>query len=239
MATVRGFIVSSLSLVGWIASIALTYRFAPDLKTVLSHYLKSEPVLVIASYSSLLLFFLILFAIVNSMVGSFIGTIKGGFFDRLMGALFGLFRGFLITSFLFMSINMSVFFFTASEDSNTDKDEAVPQDIRKAQLYNLLQIGNNILLEFMPNELEKRLRSATASIANGKDKFINQMIEKIYQQLDSDEMDEVDKQINDDDTQTTKAHTLIDYYSAKHPDQTNISQTDISKLKKILSEQSK
>ena len=238
MATARGFIISALNLVGWVASIGLTYRFAPDLKVILGQYFKSEPILVIISYGSLLLFFLILFAILNSMIGSFIGSIKGGFFDRLVGALFGLFRGALITSFLFMSINMGIFFFTASEDSNADKEDAVPQDIQKAQLYNLLQIGNNILLEFMPAELENKLKAATNIIADGRERFVKQMIERIYQQLSSDEMEEIDKTIDDEDSQSTKARKLLNYYNIKYPNQKEINQQDIRKLKTILSEES-
>jgi membrane protein required for colicin V production len=228
----KGFIASILSLTGWIASISLTYKFAPTMRELLAGSFKSGPVLIIITYTGVLLFFLILFAIINSMLSSYVITIKGGFFDRAIGALFGLFRGALIISFIFMCINFSVFFL-AAEDKN-EQDETIPKDIRDAQLYTPLKIGNNILLDFIPDELDNKIKTATKGLVDSQTQFIKDMMSKIYDELSEEDIANIQKEVGNNKDLKYKARIVLDYYNGHENQATEINKKDLMKLESIL-----
>ncbi|MDJ1407836.1 MAG: CvpA family protein [Candidatus Midichloria sp.] len=191
----RGFIISVISLIGWVASIIITYRYAPVFKKILAAYFHSETLQLILSYSGLLIVCLMAFAILNSLFSAMTLGMRGGFFDRLLGLLFGLFRGALISSFIFMCINFS-FAFLASSDE-TEKD-VLPEVVKKAQTYKLLKIWNAVLLDFMPYALDKRLKSIAIDtfVDNATDdKFVGGMVKKMYQDMSELEIDEIEREI--------------------------------------------
>ena len=229
----RGFIISVISLIGWVASIVVTYRYAPVFKKILAAYFHSETLQLILSYSGLLIVCLMAFAILNSLFSAMTLGMRGGFFDRLLGLLFGLFRGALISSFIFMCVNFS-FAFLASSDE-TEKD-VLPEVVKKAQTYKLLKIGNAVLLDFMSSALDKRLKSIADTFVDNAidDKFVGGMVRKMYQDMSELEIEREIQQrgIYHDEKQVAK--TVLDYYKQKGGEQKLDPKSLEIKLKRIV-----
>ena len=233
----RGFIISVISLLGWIFSIVITYKYAPLFKKFLSSYFNSEVLQIVLSYSGLLILSLIAFAVLNSLSTVLTLGMRGGFFDRLLGSLFGLFRGALISSFIFMCINFAFTFLSANDDKGKP-DEVLPETIKKAQSYKLLKIGNAVLLDFMPSALDKRLQSIADIFSDDAthEKFIGSMIRKMYQDMNDTEILEIEKQIQEkgvEHDEKTIAKTILDYYKQKD-NVSNIDKQSLKKLEKII-----
>ncbi|WHQ46666.1 MAG: CvpA family protein [Candidatus Midichloria sp.] len=227
----RGFIISVISLIGWVASIIITYRYAPLFKKFLSTYFHSETLQLILSYSGLLILCLMAFAVLNSLFSAITLGIRGGSFDRLLGLLFGLFRGALISSFIFMCVNFGFAFLASSDEMEKN---VLPEIIKKAQTYKLLKIGNAVLLNFMPSALDGRLKSiADTFIDNAvNDKFVGGLVRKMYQDMSEFEIDEIEREIQKrgiDHNEKEVARTVLDYYKQKGSDQ----KLDLKSLKKL------
>ena len=233
----RGFIISVMSLVGWIASIVITYKYAPFFKRFLSSYFHLEVLQIVLSYSSLLIISLIAFAVLNALFAALTLGMRGGFFDRLLGSLFGLFRGALIASFIFMCINFA-FTFLSVNDEEEKSDEILPEVIKKAQHYKLLKIGNAILLDFMPSALDKRLQGIADIFIDDAthDKFIGSMIRKMYQNMNDTEISKIEKQIQEkgiEHDEKAIAKIVLDYYKQKDGIQ-DIDSKNLKRLEEII-----
>ncbi|AEI89505.1 MAG: Colicin V production accessory protein CvpA, regulator of purF expression and biofilm formation [Candidatus Midichloria mitochondrii] len=231
----RGFIISVISLMGWVASIVVTYRYAPLFKKILAAYFHSETLQLILSYSGLLIVCLMAFAILNSLFSAMTLGMRGGFFDRLLGLLFGLFRGALISSFIFMCINFSFAFLASSDEIEKD---VLPEVVKKAQTYKLLKIGNAVLLDFMPSALDKRLKSIADTFVDNAidDKFVGGMVRKMYQDMSELEIDEIERKIQQrgiDHDEKQVAKTVLDYYRQKVGEQ-KLDPKSLEKLERII-----
>ena len=92
----RGFVKEALSLFLWLMAIALTAGFNGVVSEYLADTIAIEPIrYAVATFG---LFFAIMFigSIINNMISKLIQSIGLGFFDRLIGFIFGLARGALI-----------------------------------------------------------------------------------------------------------------------------------------------
>jgi len=229
---IRGFMMSAISLLGWVVSIIIAYQYAPILKKLLPPWLSSDIAQLISSYSILLVISLIIFSILNSILAKVTLGMRGGFFDRSLGALFGLFRGALISSFLFMCINFC--FIALVED---EKEEALPEVIRKAQSYKLLKIGNTILLDFMPMTFDKSFKNFADDFLDNtvKDKFIGEMIRKMYKNMNEDDVNEIESEIKErgikDDNELIT--TIFDFYKKKG-DVNKLGKKNLERLENII-----
>lgn len=95
----RGFVKESISLITWLVAIALSILYAGDL----SEHMTFTKVTLVRSLISFLLIFVsivLVGAIINYMVGAFIRKTPFSAPDRILGSLFGLFRGVAFVSVL-------------------------------------------------------------------------------------------------------------------------------------------
>ena len=141
----RGFLRDILSIVVWIAAIALGFFGATNLTPFLSEYI---------SYTAWLDWAVgITIAVISLFVGSilnnyFIKSLKWGgpsTIDRSLGFLFGLVRGIFLVSLAYISIQA----FLAKESS--------PYWFKESKLKFLLQNGGNIIIYLMPAQIDKDL----------------------------------------------------------------------------------
>ena len=99
----RGFVKEALSLFLWIMAILLTASLNEVVSEYLADSIAIEPIrYAVATFG---LFFIIMFigSIINNMISKLVQSIGLGFFDRLIGFVFGLTRGALIVLALVMT----------------------------------------------------------------------------------------------------------------------------------------
>ena len=102
IAITRGFTTEALSLVAWVAAIILTLQGHPYLYPYVVEYVQPDFMASIITYAALGIFSLLIFKFVAVMAGKLIKESHIGALDRGLGALFGMARGMLIVSFLYL-----------------------------------------------------------------------------------------------------------------------------------------
>ncbi|CAL7960702.1 membrane protein required for colicin V production [Alphaproteobacteria bacterium] len=157
----RGFIGAVLSLGGWVLSIILTYLIFPYLEPFLQkHTNGSEFLTFCIGYVGGLIFFLLFFAILNFIISMSLGSLVQGKFNKFLGACFGIFKGWLLISFLFLCFSVIASIF---EGKNLQDDEVMPSFIQKAQSFNILKMSRAHLLEFLPQSISQSIHSINAN----------------------------------------------------------------------------
>ena len=175
----RGFVTSAISLMGWVLSIVLTYQFYPTVEQHLLSYIKSKIFVIILGSGGLLILLLIVFGILNAIFYKLIGDLKRSFFDRMIGVLFGLVRGFLIVSFLFMCFSISLKLLVGKKHHLTEED--YPKPITEAVTFELMHSGADALESMLPESFNKRFEKifTTVSKKDGDERFVKNTIEKL------------------------------------------------------------
>ncbi|MFK7760559.1 MAG: CvpA family protein [Candidatus Midichloriaceae bacterium] len=177
----RGFLTSSISLFGWIFSIILTYQFYPQIEQYLLNYIKNKVFVIILGSGGLLIILLVIFGILNSIFYKLIGKLKRNFFDRMVGILFGLVRGFLIVSFLFLCFSISLKLLDGKKHELSEKD--YPSAITEAVTFELIKAGADGLEGILPESFNKRFDKIFHHMGKKEvdERFIKNSIDKLSQ----------------------------------------------------------
>ena len=175
----RGFLTSAISLFGWIFSIILTYQFYPQIEQHLLNYIKSKIFVIILGSGGLLIILLVIFGILNSIFYKLIGNLKRNFFDRMVGILFGLVRGFLIVSFLFLCFSISLKLLEGKKHELSEKD--YPSAITEAVTFELIKSGADGLEGVLPESFHKRFDKIFHHMSKKDvdERFIKNSIDKL------------------------------------------------------------
>jgi membrane protein required for colicin V production len=175
----RGFITSVISLTGWIAAISLTYYFYPSVEEYLSDYIKSKLLIIILGSGSLLLIFLIIFGGLNALLYKMISGLKKSFVDRMFGLLFGVFRGVLIISFLFLCFSISLKLLSGKKAEVSEKD--YPKTLTEAASFKLMKGGSTLLEDAFPESFHKRFAQIYDYISDKdiNERFVQNSIDKL------------------------------------------------------------
>ena len=216
----RGFVGTLLSLVGWVLSIYITYKFSPIIKTYLTAKISNPVIVSSLSWIGLLLFSLIFFGIFNSIVSGFVGKLHLTFLDKILGGAFGFLRGFLLISVIYLIISLSI----SSIYGTDEKDEARtgPNWLINAQTYNFVKTGKQLLLSFVGSDFKKRIEEFYEGISQkSKDeRFITSSIEKLKTLLPKDIVDQIDKEKDknsltksDEGVEMETLRGLLNYYN--------------------------
>ncbi|MBA9082479.1 MULTISPECIES: CvpA family protein [Bartonella] len=105
LAMLRGFSREVLSLLSWVISAVITlFLFKPVLPFV-EQYLSNETVALIATLVTIFIIALIIISLITMKISDFIIDSRIGKLDRIIGFIFGAFRGLLITVIGILLIN--------------------------------------------------------------------------------------------------------------------------------------
>lgn len=105
----RGLVREIMSLVGWIVSAWLAWRFASKAAPIFDSLIQSADVRTAAAFISIFLLSLVLFALVSHFISKIMNKspLKG--MDRTLGMIFGLLRGIFIIAILAILIQSTQF----------------------------------------------------------------------------------------------------------------------------------
>ncbi|GMR06811.1 MAG: hypothetical protein BMS9Abin25_1436 [Gammaproteobacteria bacterium] len=105
----RGLVSEIMSLVGWIVSAWLAWRFASEFAYLFDSFIQSADVRKAAAFISIFLLSLVLFALLSYFISKIMNksSLKG--MDRTLGVIFGLLRGVLVVAVLAILIQSTQF----------------------------------------------------------------------------------------------------------------------------------
>jgi membrane protein required for colicin V production len=96
----RGFVREILSLIAWVVAVAMAVHFSDQVAVYLQHLIDAAPLRKAAAFCLILFVVLILGALLGSLVaGALSGAGLSGT-DRIVGFIFGLFRGGILVALL-------------------------------------------------------------------------------------------------------------------------------------------
>jgi membrane protein required for colicin V production len=168
-AVCRGFIKTTVSLIGWIVAMAITYVTLPYIKPmVIEHFhpiadSPQEMLINMLTPSAVFMVVLIIIAIINYQIVALAAPIRGGTIDRSLGFVLGVARGMLFACLLFIMIEM----LSPMLNKNKDKEQvdssktniAAPAGewLHKSQSYSLLKMGSEIIISFFPPSIQENI----------------------------------------------------------------------------------
>ena len=151
---IRGGIATSLSLIGWILTVILTYKFYPHIEVLLSEHIKTKSVIVIVGNLLLIASLLLLFYIINTLIQRLFKEEKS-ISMRALGVVVGVLRGVLFVLFLFFCYSISLKILAGSSDL---KEKEFPQGILDSKSYGVLTHSSELIESMLPDDIQKQLK---------------------------------------------------------------------------------
>ena len=245
LAMFNGFLSSMLSLFGWILSIFLTYHGFPLIQPYLHNKITSELAVIILGYSGLLLFWIIVFGFVNVAISPLLNELKKGIFDKILGIFFGLMRGILIISFIFLCCTLGINFILGNSDKNDEDD--IPEAVKSAQTYPMIKFGKDFLLSIMPSSFSARVKEMADTVTdkNLDERFFDSCREKLSSAMDDETIKNLElkkKELlisqSEEMADTEITEDLLEEYKKKKSNNTLkenvLSKDEISRLEKFI-----
>ena len=103
----KGFLKTSLSIIGWFIAAGVSIFALPYIKPYLAPHIQNELLLMWIGRSVLFVIALVVMAIINYQILLALSSVKGGAVDRSLGFGLGLVRGALISCVIFLIVIMA------------------------------------------------------------------------------------------------------------------------------------
>ncbi len=142
---VKGFVRQAFSLVGLILAIILAFRYHAVLGQYLGKWIHQPTALTIISFAIVLAVVLIFFKLIGLAVKAAISAIHMGWFDRLVGAVFGFAKTVLLVAVLFA-------LFIVCTDKPT-------RPVAQSTLAPTVIAVSGVIAHFFPGEVRERYRA--------------------------------------------------------------------------------
>ena len=101
----KGFSLSLISFMKWVLSTIVTIILVPKLQPIVSEYIKSEFINNVGLGVAIFIFTLFIIIIVGKTLSKTVTWTGVGSIDKIFGFLFGFFKGYIISVFLFTILN--------------------------------------------------------------------------------------------------------------------------------------
>jgi len=117
-----GFVREVISLVIWIAAIAVSFIFYRYIADLLVNFIHSDSVRLVVSFVGLFLVTLVLGMLINYLIGQLVANTGLSGTDRVLGIIFGIARGILVVVLLMMLVSLTPF----AKESSWQESVLVP-----------------------------------------------------------------------------------------------------------------
>jgi membrane protein required for colicin V production len=109
ISVMRGFVREVISLVVWVAAIAVSFMFYNYIADLLVNVIHSDNVRLVVSFVGLFLVTLILGMLINYLIGQLVSNTGLSGTDRVLGIIFGIARGILVVVLLMLLVGLTPF----------------------------------------------------------------------------------------------------------------------------------
>lgn len=144
----RGFVREVLSILAWVVSFVVALQFYPRLSPYVLRYIESEQIATAIAFGAIFVVSLVVLWVVSSAISRRVQNSDVGALDRSLGFLFGLLRGAVIVSLLYLLLLQ---FLPPREH---------PAWLREARAIPMIEYGTNLLIEAAPEHISAGLQSA-------------------------------------------------------------------------------
>lgn len=107
ISVMRGFVREVISLVIWIAAIAVSFIFYRYIANLLVNVIHADEVRLIISFVGLFLATLVLGMLINYLIGELVANTGLSGIDRMLGIVFGIARGILVVVLLMILVGLT------------------------------------------------------------------------------------------------------------------------------------
>jgi membrane protein required for colicin V production len=168
LAYIRGFVREVLSVAAWVGAAFVTLYGYPHLQPYTKEYIANPMVADLVTGGVLFVGSMIVFSLVASGVARGVRESSASGFDRSLGFAFGVLRGVVLVSLLYLS---AAWFW----------QDDLPKSVTEAKTYPLIDGSTQILLSLVPDETRESAEKATGIARDTADRAIN--AEKAYRGL--------------------------------------------------------
>ena len=137
---IRGFVKEALSIINWLLSAWLAFKYYSDLKTITLSFIETNIIADAISFGILFLFSIIILTILSNLFSKNIKNSLLAPLDRIMGMIFGIIRAILLIIVLFIASNQTLWV------NNT-----LPKWIYNAYSFPIILSATNYLKNILPN----------------------------------------------------------------------------------------
>lgn len=109
ISVMRGFVREVISLVIWVAAIAVSFIFYRYIADLMVNIIHSDSVRLVVSFVGLFLVTLVLGMLINYLIGQLVANTGLSGTDRVLGIIFGIARGVLVVVLLMMLVSLTPF----------------------------------------------------------------------------------------------------------------------------------
>ncbi|EDP45799.1 CvpA family protein [Rickettsiella grylli] len=109
ISVMRGFVREVISLVIWVAAIAVSFIFYRYIADLLVNFIHSDSARLVISFVGLFLVTLVLGMLINYLISQLVANTGLSGTDRVLGIIFGISRGILVVVLLMMLIRLTPF----------------------------------------------------------------------------------------------------------------------------------
>lgn len=157
----RGFIHTVLSFLAWIGSIFVAVYLFPVVQPVVADHVEHEIVANILAFMGVYFVSLIIITIVNYQILAIVSRSRLGAIDRSLGFAFGLARGCVLVTIMFMVITFFFSVFGMRESEAENSKPKLPEWLANAQTYEPLRVGSATLTNMVPKDFWKDAKEYT------------------------------------------------------------------------------
>lgn len=232
---VRGGLSSLLSTIGWIGAILGNHYLFNSIEPFLEARLQSKILTFLLGYIGGLFLLLFAFSIVNFLILSLLNQFRGGTIDKTIGIVFGIIRGCLIISFVFLCFETGMKSLSGKENSINDYPEIL-LDAKTLPLMKRLELK---LLNYIPDNFKDSL-SFKMQEENITDMTLLNLVMKLSSGIPKNEINKINKLIDNNSQYMSQRDLLIAKirslwnYHGKNSKVENLSQDEIDKIKLLL-----
>ena len=122
ISVMRGFVREVISLVIWVAAIAVSFIFYRYIANLMVNIIHSDEVRLIVSFVGLFLATLVLGMLINYLIGQLVSNTGLSGTDRVLGIIFGIARGILVVVLMMMLVGLTPF----AKESSWQESVLVP-----------------------------------------------------------------------------------------------------------------
>lgn len=249
-AFMRGFIGSFLSLGGWILAIYLSYTLFPAVKPLMEEKVRNPIIIIVLGHAGLLIGFLIVFGILNLLATSMVKGMTTGIIDRSLGGAFGVMRGGIIVSFMFLIISTGIAIFNGvdqEKDAKTESD-TMPKWLSNSKSFPYLKEGGLMLSSIIPDSFYERFQEVYNDISRKSmdDRFVENSMQKLRKSLNASDLKTIDQKTEEaaltqssEEARYNKLKELVNSYENSKVDRDVsgkrlISNDEMTRLRSIL-----
>ncbi|MEM9683231.1 MAG: CvpA family protein [Pseudomonadota bacterium] len=160
LAYIRGFVREVLSVAAWVGAAFVTLYGYRHLQPHAQEYIENPMIADLATGGVLFIGSLIVFSIIASLVSSGVRESAASGFDRSLGFVFGVVRGVVLVSLLYLS---AAWFW----------QDDLPDTITEARTFPLIDGSTQILLSMVPEDTRESAEKATGVAKDTADRAIS------------------------------------------------------------------